>query len=1260
MRRRYNAILIIFLSFVLPVAGVLLYVKLNIRSVIKQMVREQTHGAYELDFKRLRADYSTLTFTVERGKLTSLDTTNGQSRYFVTFPKVVLQLQSLVDLLWHKQLNIKSIAFQKPEFNIVIQKNSKRTGFFQNAGDIYKYLSSFAEATNINNVEIKDATLLLKDETRNDFTYNIKNIDLLIKGFHPTDSTAAKKHRVFLTDAIKLDIGSQKVVLDSNKTVAFHSLHLSTTSANLTMDSILYEGKQTDSTDAFKISLPSLRLKKLNFGRLYNQGILQVDSVMINQPRTELAVNLSPKANKSKDVKHIMHDVVSHLFGDIDVHYLEMKNANTHLVTRFLRQERNIDIEKHTLQVNDIYITAGDSGTIDLGDFTFSVKEYESFSPRNKYRMQFNQFSIKNGGDIVLKNLFVYPTSTATKPLLSLPQLTIDGADIGMLLVEKKIKAKKFVLESAVIKHELKGLKEGESAKSLGSILRGITLNADIEELEFNNGTYSVVRYGERPLKFSADSLHLYFKFKNNRLRLQNSADLLDALQNISAKHLQFENSSYNFQATSMQYKEDKILHLDNFNFQRNENKHIEGKSLIIDHPDLAIILDDNKFIAKSVEINDATITHESRNRGQSSATQRASLDLDIETFVLNNIHLSSFERSDIKISGNNISAVLQNVHKTTGEPVTFSLKEAHTADVNFSDNYINAKTSKISIVVGSLSTIEDFSLQRMQNGDTLLINSQRLYFQPSQFDIATRQIALDHLYADTAKVYAVFANTEKTQKNSAKGRWLFNLQRSRLINVDLTVKKNNMVFISPSSDIGLETFNTTDKNITARLGCKDYTFHFQQDTTLANITGKTFRTSFSLTGDDGERAMNVKTFTIANTDIQFHSGRTHSFVAENVSMDAHNLQWLTSEKPPVAEWISPNHASFVAANHLAFPTTTTNYVIDSINYSGAENKLNIGSFSFAPRLSAKQYFDSVKFQTDYITGKISNISVYKPYVSLQTGRKNFSANNIFINGFNVSTYRDKTYPANKLYKSLPATLMKRSSLSVDIDTISFANGNISYTELSEKTKKEGTVTFNDINGNAFPFRMKETHPNDTFRVNASSLFMNKSRLALQYAAPLYSRNDVFTANVQMSAFSLKDLNPLLVPLASAIVRSGEMDKLNFSIRADNFSGKGKMDFYYHNLILELLDETKKNNSSFSTRLKSFAANTVVKNKNNNRTGNIYFERIDSKFIFNYLVKLTFSGVMTSTGAKSNKALRKQEKKAKQKSVVLDNQLTDN
>lgn len=1260
MRRRYKVILIVFLSLALPIVGLLLYVKLNIRSVIKQMVKEQTHGAYELDFRRLRANYSTLTFTVERGKLTSLDTSNGQSRYFVTFPKVVLQLQSLKDLILHRRLNIKSIAFQKPEFNIVIQKTSKRTGFFQNAGDIYKYLSSFAEATNINNVDIKDATLLLKDETKNGFTYNIKNIDLLVKGFHPTDSTTTTKHRVFLTDAITLKVGSQNIVLDSNKTVSFHDLHLSTTTANLTMDSIFYEGKQTDSTDAFKIYLPSLRLKKLNFGRLYSAGIVQVDSVIINQPRTQLTVNLSPKANKSKDVKHIMHDVVSHLFGDIDVHYLEMKNANTHLVTRFLHQERNIDIEKHTLQVNDIYLTAGDSGTINLGDFTFSVKEYESFSPHNKYRMQFNQFSIKNGGDIVLKNLFVYPTSTATKPLLFLPQLTIDEADIGMLLVEKKIKAKKFVLESAVIKHELKGLKEGESAKSLGAILRGITLNADIRELEFNNGTYSVERHGDKPLKFSADSLHLYFKFKNNRLRLQSSADLLDALQNISARDLQFENSSYNLHAAGMKYGEDKIMQLSDFNFQRSPVRHMQGKSLIIDHPDIAVILDDNKFIAKSVEINDADITHEGRNQNQNTAQKKASLEVDIDNFILNNIHLSSFERGDVKISGNNISAILQNVHKAKGEPVTFSLKEAHTADVNFADNYITAKTSKISIVLGSLSSIEDFSLQRMQNGDTLLINSPRLYFQPSQFDIATRQIELDHLYTDTAKVYAVFANAEKTPKNIAKEKWKFNLQRSRLINVDLTVKKNNMEFISPSSDIGLETFNTTDRNIVARLGCRDYAYRFHQDTVLVNITGKGLKTNFSLPGENDDRLVNIKTFGISNTDIQFEKGSRHSLKAENITLDAYNMQWLANEKPPVAEWISPNHASFVFVKHIAFPTATTNFVIDSINYSGNENRLNIGSFAFAPRLSPKQYFDSVKVQTDYITGKFNNISVYKPNISLQTGRKNFSAGNVAINGFYLSAYRNKIYPANNVFKALPATLMKRSSLSVDIDTISFAKGNIAYTEVSEKTKKEGTVTFNDLNGNAYPFRLKDFHPDDTFRVNASALFMNKSRLALQYAAPMYSRNDFFTADVQMSAFDLKNLNPLLIPLTSAFVKSGELDKLNYSIRADNFSGKGNMSFHYHNLFIELMDESKKNNSSFSTRLKSFAANTVVKNKNTDRTGNIYFERISSKFIFNYLVKLTFSGVMTSTGVKSNKALRKQEKKSKQKSTLVDNRLTDN
>ncbi len=1246
MKKSRRIILITALALCLSASTAWLYLRLNIRSVIIQMVTEQTNGAYRLDFKKLKTNYSTLTFTIEKGKLTALDTTSGQSKYFVEFPKVILQIRSLADILLNKQLHIHSISFENPSFNVLIQKSSKRTGFFQNMGDIYNYLNKFAEAANINNLQINNAKLILQDATRNNFTYHINNIHLHIKGFRP-DSTNTPRHRVFLTDEIKLDVGKQNVILDSSKKIAFHGLHISTSTANLIMDSILYEGTKTDSTEPFRIYLPSLLLKRLNFAQLHEKGIVQVDSVMLDRPELDLSINLTPKQNTTKDLKHVMHDVVSHLFGDIDVHYLEMKNANTHLVTKLSKQERTIDVANHSLQLNDIYITAGDSGTVNLGDFSFSAKDYESFSTRNKYRMQFNQFNIQNGGDIILKNLSIFPTNSSTRPLLFLPKLTIDEADIGLLLVEKKIKARKFVLESAVIKHELKGLKEEESGKSLSDILRGIMLSADISELEFNNASYSVVRGGEKPLKFNADSLHLYFKFKDRRLSLHNSDDLLEALQNMSAHNLQFENPFYHLQAENMHYGEDKILKLFDFDFQRAPTRKITGKLLTISNPDIPVIVEDNKFIAQSLVISDANILHEGYSTIKMKLKQ--GFEMDLKNLVLNNIHLTSYERDDVKIAGDNISAVLQNVHKEKTTPVTFNIREAHAGNVTFSDSYLTAQASKISIVLGSLSTIENFSLKRKHTEDTLLVTSPTLYFQPSRFDINTKEVSLDHLFTDSAKVYAVFRNNRQNEpKQQAKNPWQLTLDQSRLVHVDVDVKKDNMHFVSPLTDIALESFNSIDRNIKGKINCQHYNYQINGESFSTNVNGNSLITSFTFVRQgEGENLLNIHSINTNGANVYLYRGSNHApIVANDVSLTAGNLEWLTTETPLITDWISHEHLSFISIKKIVIPTAANNYTLHNIQYNAFENSLLAGSLLLTPLQSATRYFDSVGFQTDYITGNINGINILNPRFKLFTKEENITADKVSVSHFNLNIYRDKNYKQSGKFKPLPATLMKLSTLSLGIDTFSFSGGNICYTEVSDKTKKEGTVTFNNISGNAHRFNLKDTRRLDTFHVNAQGLLMNKGLFSLQYKTPLYNSSDKFTAYIQLDTFDLTLLNPVLEPLASANIRSGKVDEMSCFIDGDNFSGKGKMNFLYHDLAVEFLgnsNNNRKKNTSFLSRMKSFAANAfILRKKNTGKSGEIYFERIPQKFIFNYLVKLTFSGAMTSTGIKSNKSVQKQ------------------
>ena len=87
----------------------------------------------------------------------------------------------------------------------------------------------------------------------------------------------------------------------------------------------------------------------------------------------------------------------------------------------------------------------------------------------------------------------------------------------------------------------------------------------------------------------------------------------------------------------------------------------------------------------------------------------------------------------------------------------------------------------------------------------------------------------------------------------------------------------------------------------------------------------------------------------------------------------------------------------------------------------------------------------------------------------------------------------------------------------------------------------------------------------------------------------------------------------------------------------------------YHDLRIKLISDGIPDKSTFIQSTLSFLANTfLIKNKNTNRTGVIYYERLTTQSFPNYILKMTLSGAASSVGTKKNRKYIKQyEKKLK-------------
>ena len=84
------------------------------------------------------------------------------------------------------------------------------------------------------------------------------------------------------------------------------------------------------------------------------------------------------------------------------------------------------------------------------------------------------------------------------------------------------------------------------------------------------------------------------------------------------------------------------------------------------------------------------------------------------------------------------------------------------------------------------------------------------------------------------------------------------------------------------------------------------------------------------------------------------------------------------------------------------------------------------------------------------------------------------------------------------------------------------------------------------------------------------------------------------------------------------------------------------MEFRYNNLKIDILDRETYQSKGFGNNLKTIFANSFVVSSKNPRwfklqEGNIFFERIKSRSIFNFWAKSLLSGAVSSIGIKRSK-----------------------
>jgi hypothetical protein len=285
------------------------------------------------------------------------------------------------------------------------------------------------------------------------------------------------------------------------------------------------------------------------------------------------------------------------------------------------------------------------------------------------------------------------------------------------------------------------------------------------------------------------------------------------------------------------------------------------------------------------------------------------------------------------------------------------------------------------------------------------------------------------------------------------------------------------------------------------------------------------------------------------------------------------------------------------------------NYKMGLLTFSTRTSQLNAQNISLEP-VSANQFFD--KSKRDRFTVRIDSLQLNRFDFLTYHKYRRFSAGSMLINKGSVSVY---THPkpidsarkdTTDRWATFPNAGLYKLKTDLKIDTLLFNRININYTELSPKSHKTGQVDFNNTSGRL----LNVTTDADALKANnhctltATSYFMNKGKLDVDFNFDLTDKNLAYTYSGHLGPVHLPIVNPAAMPLAMVKIKSGELKSLDFDIKGNRYASKGKVALLYNDLKVTILKPDTLQNKLKRMRIESFYANIfIIKHDNPDKEG---------------------------------------------------------
>lgn len=331
-------------------------------------------------------------------------------------------------------------------------------------------------------------------------------------------------------------------------------------------------------------------------------------------------------------------------------------------------------------------------------------------------------------------------------------------------------------------------------------------------------------------------------------------------------------------------------------------------------------------------------------------------------------------------------------------------------------------------------------------------------------------------------------------------------------------------------------------------------------------------------------------------------------------------LEWSAQE----VSWTLPDNLYSLKAYALGGSSSGQNVFVDSLRLE--------------PLYPKYEFSQAVGNEIDRIDLTIERLVMEEVNFDSLLNNRKLIAGTFDIENAKMDIFHDKRLPGG-ITKVKPLLHLKFREIDfpIKIDTISIVDSYISYSEHKNNVSNPGTVTFEELEAtlsNVSNFK-SDSEESDAITLEAKTKVMGSGLLNVHFSFPKNDTSGRHSIYGSLGSMSMKELNPILENVGLVHIDDGLINSMKFSMELDKRNAKGSLTLNYQDLNIKILeaDEQKEGDTK---KLTSFIANTFVIKKSNNeeplRKGDIEFERIVEKSVFNYWWKSLLSGLKDNIG----------------------------